>query len=322
MYRPDSLGRIGGRTLWLTRQRRTTVMLASVVMIATACVLSAPPLGMLAAASDPRSDETRSDETRSDDAPARNRPAEAAVAAPDHRIIEASFRQMLEQTQQAAATSQNVTLYSRRGDALFFTGQYSKAVAAYEKMVDLQPALDASHWRLGIAHFFAGQADQAVAQFEKYHAYDDVDRENGIWRYLSQFRATDAKTARKELLRYQKDDREPFPAVYRLFDGSLTPQAALAEIPDGLPAAERDKRLFYTELYIGMHLVVKQQPEAAITYLSRATSRQWPQRAGGGPEWMWHVGRLQLKDLVREQQKRTKPTQGAPGKHAPRPDQR
>lgn len=216
----------------------------------------------------------------------------------NHQQIEAPFQKLLQDTQEEAKNSRQVSLYSQRGDALFFTGQYAQAARAYEKMVELRPSLDASHWRLGIALFFADRADEAVEQFEKYHAFDDVDRENGIWRYLSQYRATDAQTAQKELLRYEKDDREPFPAVYRLFDGSLTPDEALAKIPADLSAAERDKRLFYTELYIGMHLVVQQKRQQAIPYLRRAASRQWPQTAGGGPQWMWHVGRVQLKDLV------------------------
>ncbi|MCR9200302.1 MAG: tetratricopeptide repeat protein [Planctomycetaceae bacterium] len=216
----------------------------------------------------------------------------------DHQQIEAPFQRLLRDTQGDARTSKQVSLYSQRGDALFFTGQYNKAVASYKKMVELRPSLDASHWRLGIALFFANRADDAVQQFEKYHAFDDVDRENGIWRYLSQYRATDAQTAKKELLRYEKDDREPFPAVYRLFDGSLTPEQALAKIPRDLPAAERDKRLFYTELYIGLHLVVQKQTKQAIPFLRRASLRKWPQTAGGGPRWMWHVGRVQLKDLL------------------------
>jgi lipoprotein NlpI len=173
-------------------------------------------------------------------------------------------------------------------------------VDEYSAMVRLDPSTDASHWRLGIALFFAERPGEAVAQFEKYHSFDDVDRENGIWRYLSQYRATDAGTAQKELLRYNKDDREPFPAVYRLFDGSLSPQQALAQIPADLPAAERDKRLFYTELYIGMHLVVKQKLPEARDYLARAVSRTWPRTAGYGPNYMWHVARVQLNELLLE----------------------
>jgi len=193
-----------------------------------------------------------------------------------------------------------VRVHSRRGDALFFLGRFPEAVEQYKAMVQLDPAQDASHWRLGIALFFADQPKQAVAQFEKYHSFDDVDRENGIWRYLSQYKASDAQTAKKELLRYDKDDREPFPAVYRMFDGTLSPDEALAEIPAELPATERDKRLFYTELYIGMHMVVQEKPNKARRYLARAVARHWPRTAGYGPNFMWHVGRVQLEALLTE----------------------
>lgn len=197
----------------------------------------------------------------------------------------------------ADADEESTEVHSRRGDALFFLRRYKESVAEYEAMVKLNPQLDASHWRLGIACFFADQPQKAAAQFEKYHSFDDVDRENGIWRYLSQYKATDATTAGKELIRYEKDDREPFPAVYRLFDGSLTPEQALAAISDDLSASERDKRLFYTELYIGMHMVVKKKPAEARKYLALSVSRKWPRTAGFGPRYMWHVGRVQLEDL-------------------------
>jgi lipoprotein NlpI len=197
------------------------------------------------------------------------------------------------------ATSDNSTqIHSRRADALFFLGRFKESVAEYQAMVTNDPTQDASHWRLGIALFFAGQPQLAAAQFDKYHSFDQVDRENGIWRYLSHYKAQGAEAAKKELLRYEKDDREPFPAVYRLFDDGLTPAEALKLISDDLPEDERDKRLFYTELYIGMLLVVQNKPDEAILHLRAATSRKWPRKAGFGPNYMWHVGRVQLDLLL------------------------
>ena len=210
------------------------------------------------------------------------------------RDLEATLKSI---PQPEAGAANSVQAHSRRGDMLFFLGRFSEAVEDYRAMVKIDPAQDASHWRLGIALFFADEPKQAVAQFEKYHSFDDVDRENGIWRYLSQYKATNAETAKKELLKYDKDDREPFPAVYKLFDGGLSPEEALAKIPEDLSATERDKRLFYTQLYIGMHKVVQHKPAEARKYLSLAVSRKWPRDAGFGPNYMWHVGRVQLDAL-------------------------
>jgi len=222
----------------------------------------------------------------------------APLSAAENTALTESFEAVLKQNPvPVAANDDSTDVHSKRGDALFFLQRYAEAVEEYQAMVKIDPALDASHWRLGIALSFAEQPGKAVAQFEKYHSFDNVDRENGIWRYLSQYKAKGAEVARKELLRYEKDDREPFPAVYKLFDGSLTPDAALATIPEDLPPLEKEKRLFYTELYIGMHAVVQGKPKVAERYLRLAVSRRWPRNNGFGPNYMWHVARVQWEQL-------------------------
>src|SRR5204863_5187651 len=127
---------------------------------------------------------------------------------------------------------EDVDLYSRRGDANFFRGKFAEAVADYEKMVELKPDLDASHWRKGIACFYAQRYKDAAHQFEIYHSFDNVDRENGIWRFLSQAKSMGLTEARKGLLQYKKDDREPFPDVYRMFAGEMTGAQVLQRITE------------------------------------------------------------------------------------------
>ncbi|QDU36319.1 Lipoprotein NlpI precursor [Maioricimonas rarisocia] len=189
--------------------------------------------------------------------------------------------------------------WSSRGDARFFLGNFDGAVADYSEMVDLSPALDASHWRRGIAYFYAGNYEEAAGQFERYHSYDNVDRENGIWRYLSQFKAYGRDRAREGLLKYEKDDRQPFPDVYRLFAGAITPEQILANIAAAdIPDHERNKRFFYAHLYIGLNHAVEGDEAAARTHLAKAVSNSWPRRAGYGPNYMWHVARLHHDQLA------------------------
>lgn len=243
--------------------------------------------------------------------------ADEAVVQVEHPLtqqhrdqLRLQWETVLKQNPVPEANAANASdVHSRRGDALFFLGQFPEAVREYSVMVQIDPALDASHWRLGIALFFADQPRKAVAQFEKYHSFDNVDRENGIWRYLSQYKASGAEVAGKELLKYDKDDREPFPAVYRLFDGSLKPEAALALISNDLPPGQRSQRLFYTDLYIGMHAVVQGDLQLAERHLHSATANEWPRTTGFGPNYMWHVGRLQweLLQAQRSQNATSKP---------------
>jgi lipoprotein NlpI len=203
-------------------------------------------------------------------------------------------------TRRIRQSPKEVNLYSQRGDKNFFRARFADAVRDYDSMVELDPDLEASHWRRGIALFYAGRYEDAARQFEIYHTFDNIDRENGIWRYLSQMKGAGREKARQGLLKYEKDDREPFPHVYRLFAGELTAQEVLTRsIPAGIPTDERHKREFYARLYVGLDLYVNDQAAGALPHLREAVRNPWGARAGGGPGYMWHVARVH-HDLLRD----------------------
>ena len=196
-------------------------------------------------------------------------------------------------TKTIAENPSSIEAYSSRADACFKRGRFAEAADDYEKMVELDPTQDAGHWRRGIACFYAGRYEKAARQFEIYHAHDDVDRENGIWRYFSQFKAFGKEKAQAGLLKYAKDDREPFPAVYQLFEGKLTPEQVLAKIAEAkLSDEEKEQRLFYAHLYIGLNHAVEGRTKEATAHLSKAVANKWAPGSGYGPDYMWHVGRV------------------------------
>jgi len=203
--------------------------------------------------------------------------------------------------------AESVDVYSQRGDAYFFRGKFVEAVADYEKMVELKPDLETSHWRKGIACFYAKRYKDAAKQFEIYHSFDNVDRENGIWRYLSQTKALGREKAREGLLKYEKDDREPFPDVYRLFAGEITGEELLKKINTAkISDQQRQQRLFYAELYVGLNEFVEGRLESAEQHLGLAAKNAWGSNAGGGPGYMWHVARVHHDLLVDERAKAKK----------------
>jgi lipoprotein NlpI len=203
-------------------------------------------------------------------------------------------------TEGLKAAPKSVDTYSRRGDAHFMRGSFKEAVADYEKMVELDSALDAGHWRRGIAYFYAGQYEKAARQFEAYHSQDDVDRENGIWRYFSQAKAFGLEKAKAGLLKYAKDDREPFPDVYQLFEGKRTPEQILEKIKSAeIGDDAREPRYFYAHLYIGLNSAVLDRPGEAVKHLRKAVENKWAPNSGFGPDYMWHVGRLHYDLLTR-----------------------
>ena len=232
-------------------------------------------------------------------------PLEAADRAKIAKQLQATVD---ESTKLIAQDPEQVQPYSSRADAYFFLGEFKKAVDDYEKTVELQPRTAASHWRRGIAYFYNKQYKKAANQFEMYHTFDDVDRENGIWRYFSQYKAYGMKKAREGLLKYKKTDREPFPAVYKLFAGEMTPKEILAEIDTAkIGVAEREKRLFYAELYIGLNEALEGRNQPSMSHLHKSVGNNWGRTSGFGPNYMWHVGRLHYDLLAAEKPKDKQP---------------
>ncbi|MBI1310497.1 tetratricopeptide repeat protein [bacterium] len=220
--------------------------------------------------------------------------------------LQQRLQQQTQQLSKAIDEAPTAAAYSQRGDAYFFLGDFDHALADYEKMVELNPDTGPSHWRRGIARFYAQKYSEAAKQFEEYHSFDNVDRENGIWRYLSQRRAYGLEKAREGLLKYEKTDREPFPAVYQLFAGKLTPQQIEQQIADAkIDDEERSKREFYAELYIGLNHAVEDHDAEAIEHLRKSTANTWGPKAGYGPHYMWHVGRLHYELLAAKRKSAT-----------------
>jgi len=210
-------------------------------------------------------------------------------------------RQMTELADDYKAANDEVTqlpnsveALSHRGDLNLFLGHFPEAVADFEKMIALDPAQDAPHWRLGIAYYFDGQFAKSVRQFEKYNAYDGRDRENGIWKFLGQAKAEGLEKARQEMLTYKQFDREPFPELYAMFAGQRTPDDVLAEIERKEP--ENHVVLFFVRYYAGLGEEMLGHRERALELLRQAVEDPEARKVG----YMWQVARLQWERLRAE----------------------
>ena len=198
--------------------------------------------------------------------------------------------------EQIAKAPENVALRSSRGDARLFRGRFPEAVSDYEKMITLEPAQDAPHWRLGIAYYFAGDFRKSARQFEKYHTYDARDRENGIWKFLAQARSEGLEKARREMLVYERFDREPFPALYEMFAGKKSIAELFAEIEKkGLVSDARVS--FFASYYAGLQAHLTGEASAAREHLKRAVDGAWEAHASRELGYMWQVARLQRELL-------------------------
>jgi lipoprotein NlpI len=223
--------------------------------------------------------------------------AEPPIAAAERARMVAEFTAQVASLDRAIGTgTQEVTLYSRRGDCHLFLGRFAPAVADFEKMIALDPAQDAPHWRLGIAYYFTGQFAKSARQFEKYHAYDSRDRENGIWKFVGDAKVAGLEPARRAMLVYTRFDREPFPALYEMFAGRKTTDALFAD----LKARQLDddpQVMFFANYYGGLNEEVLGHRARALTLLRAAVASPW-RHAEGGPAYMWQVARLHYELLA------------------------
>ena len=198
--------------------------------------------------------------------------------------------------EQLAKTPDTSALLSGRGDARLFRARFAEAVEDYEKMIALDPAQDAPHWRLGIAYYFTGEFGKSAAQFAKYHAYDARDRENGIWKFLAQSRGEGVEKARREMLVYERFDREPFPALYEMFAGKKTIAEVFAELEKKGVSSE-PRVSFFAHYYAGLQAQLAGDTAAAREHLSKAVDGAWSTKAHAELGYMWQVARLQRELL-------------------------
>tara|TARA_B100001094_G_scaffold309508_1_gene343222 strand:+ start:1901 stop:2662 length:762 start_codon:yes stop_codon:yes gene_type:complete len=222
----------------------------------------------------------------------------SSLALADHPIPSAELQAIEKKYEEAEKTNSArivgqpnaIDAYSLRGDARLFLGDFKGSAEDYEKMIELNPALDVSHWRLGIAYYYLSRFDKAAHQFEIYHNYDNVDRENGIWRFMSQTRLKNMEVARKGLLKYEKTDRPPYPWVYSLYAGDIKPDEVYRRVDGGgFPDHYKERVLFHAQLYVGIFHELHGRDQDALKHLRAAAANKFGRASG---TYMWQVARV------------------------------
>jgi lipoprotein NlpI len=210
-------------------------------------------------------------------------------------MIERFDNELKELDKALVASPDSVPFLSRRGDHHLFLGHFPQAVADYERMIAIDPAQDAPHWRLGIAYYFTGQFAKSARQFEKYHDYDGRDRENGVWKFLAQARAENIEKARAGMLVYTRFDREPFPSLYEMFAGKKSTDDMLAEIAS--KGLEKEPNVvFFGNYYGGLNESLLGHRQRAVTLLEKAV-KGLQETGSAERDYMWQVARLQWELL-------------------------
>ena len=201
-----------------------------------------------------------------------------------------------------AMNPQQTHLLEIRGTEYFKLRKFNEAIADFDQECKLEPAREPWHWKRGLAYYYAGQYDKGRDQFQQYHNREDNDVENAVWRVLCMARMKDIglKKAQADILIVRRDPRVPMMEVYALFAGKARPADVLHAIERGEPdQRERNSRMFYGNLYLGLYFDVTGQLKLAAEHLKVAVEHPIE-------HFMWDIAKLHLAILMEPIEKLTK----------------
>ncbi len=190
--------------------------------------------------------------------------------------------------------------YYLRGRENFCVGNVKKSVADLDKYVELEPMAASRQWERGISYYYAGEYEKGAKQFELYQTYHNQDVENSTWRYLCVAAKDGVEAAKKNMLPIEEDRRVPMMQIYDLYRGKLQPDDVMKAVDAGNPQAdEKNKRLFYAHLYLGLWYQAADKRDLAKKHIMLAEQH----KIG---HYMWDVAHIHA-DLLRAEDKSEKP---------------
>jgi len=162
-----------------------------------------------------------------------------------------------------------------RGGICFSAGKMTECVAAYDKVIELQPTLEPQLWQRGLALYYADEFADGVKQFETHQTVNSQDVENAVWHLLCASRVSDVGAARKKLIPITGDPRVPMSQIYEMFAGRMTPEEVMKQasktssrVTNG--SAQHQLQLYYAHLYTGLYYEMLQDKTAALDSLKKA----------------------------------------------------
>lgn len=152
--------------------------------------------------------------------------------------------------QEAAKPDPN-TLF-REGVQAFYDAKPKESVAAFDKLIALEPAAKPQLWQRGLSLYLAGDFKGGREQFEVHQTVNSNDVENAAWHFICVARTENLEAARKVLIPIEGDSRVPMKEVHDLFAGKGSVEAVLKAAESGEGEALKN-HLCYAHLYLGLY---------------------------------------------------------------------
>lgn len=139
----------------------------------------------------------------------------------------------------------------QRGVDAFFAAKPKESVAAFDKLIVLEPGSKPQLWQRGLALYYAGDFKGGREQFEVHQTVNGNDVENAAWHFLCIAKGEGVEAARKVFIPIEGDSRIPMKQVHELFAGKGSVEAVLKAAEEGEGERLRNHRC-YAHLYLGL----------------------------------------------------------------------
>ena len=147
-------------------------------------------------------------------------------------------------------------VYQLRGCSHFKAGRLNDAVADWNTFLKLKPDKESLHWQICVAYAMQGQFNESRSQFEWHWTANTEDVEVALWHFMCTARLDGLEKARDSMMevKLSEDKRVPMEALYNFYAGKVTEADVWLAVEQGTPDdAERAKREFFANYYIGVH---------------------------------------------------------------------
>lgn len=162
--------------------------------------------------------------------------------------------------------------YQLRGVEHFKLGHFKESIADFDKFIELAPDQQPHHWQRGISCYYAARYEDGRKQFELHQTVNSNDVENAVWHYICVARAGGVDKARASLIPIKDDRRVPMMKIHELFAGKVKPEDVLAAARDdnSSPPSARAQQLFYAHLYLGLYYEAHENQKLAREHIIKA----------------------------------------------------
>jgi lipoprotein NlpI len=154
----------------------------------------------------------------------------------------------------SVAADKDANTHFREAVSLFFDAKPKESVAAFNKVIELEPTAAPQLWQRGLALYYAEDYKEGRKQFELHQTVNPDDVENAAWHFICVAKGEGVEAARKALIPIKGDARIPMAEVHDLFAGKGTEEAVMKAADTGDATSEEHRnQLCYAHLYLGLY---------------------------------------------------------------------